>query len=122
MKTHGPLTQATFLNRMALAGRVAALVRNAPTEERKETIREAAERLVDEKGMGAQYKVLGVVGGKTAGSGACSGSGGQGGEVAVWPFVEEVPVKDGVKEKGEESERKGRAGKAKAKELDTVRI
>src|SRR5688572_7509342 len=90
VKTHGPLTQAVFLNRMAIEGRVAALVRSATTEERKQTIREAAERLVDEKGMGGQYKVLGVVGGKAGAGGFVGGSGGgQGGEMAAWPFVEE---------------------------------
>ncbi|KAH6913130.1 S-adenosyl-L-methionine-dependent methyltransferase [Coprinopsis sp. MPI-PUGE-AT-0042] len=126
VKTHGPLTQATFLNRMALAGRVAALVRNAPAEERKNTIREAAERLVDEQGMGGQYKVLGVVGGKAAGGGSgLGGSGGRGGEVAVWPFVEEVPVGEGVKETVKQDVKEDSVSKGKtesAKELETVRI
>lgn len=82
VNTHGPVSQGTFLNRMAIGGRVASLVQNAPTDERQKAIKEAAERLVDENGMGGQYKVLGVVGGGSAGG---NGSG----ELVVWPFINE---------------------------------
>jgi hypothetical protein len=68
--------------------------------------------------MGGQYKVLGVVGGKSP----SSGQGGEGGEVAVWPFVEEVAVDEGVKEKGSEVKEESKGNAGKAKELETVRI
>jgi NADH dehydrogenase [ubiquinone] 1 alpha subcomplex assembly factor 7 len=60
VSTHGPLPQATFLDRMGLAVRVDALEGNAKTEERKIVIRQAAQRLVDLTGMGREYQVLGL--------------------------------------------------------------
>ncbi|KAG5337281.1 hypothetical protein C0989_009927 [Termitomyces sp. Mn162] len=56
---HGPLTQADFLNRMGMPVRVMGLVRQAKDEERRSTILDAAERLVDPAGMGKEYKVFG---------------------------------------------------------------
>ncbi len=59
-QTHGPITQADFLNRMGLPLRVAALIRNAQKEERKKAIERATARLVDPLGMGREYRVLGI--------------------------------------------------------------
>ncbi|KIL64283.1 hypothetical protein M378DRAFT_126966 [Amanita muscaria Koide BX008] len=70
--THGPLSQADFLERMGLTLRVAALARAAPSEERRGTIRDAARRLVDRTGMGSQYQVLGIT---------------NAAEQVTWPFV-----------------------------------
>lgn len=74
---HGPLTQHAFLTRMGLDMRVAALKRAAESEERKDAIQSAAQRLVDMTGMGGEYKVLGVTGGGQREGGA---------EEQVWPF------------------------------------
>ncbi|KAK7006139.1 protein arginine methyltransferase NDUFAF7 [Favolaschia claudopus] len=70
--THGPLTQADFLERMGLSMRIEALTRDK-AERDAQHIRMAAQRLVDLKGMGGEYQVLGV--------------GGQPREGVVWPFV-----------------------------------
>ncbi|KAK0205044.1 S-adenosyl-L-methionine-dependent methyltransferase [Desarmillaria ectypa] len=58
--TYGPLPQSQFLVSMGLEARVNMLIRSAKTEERAEDIRKAAQRLVDETGMGKEYKVLGI--------------------------------------------------------------
>ncbi|KAF7985697.1 hypothetical protein HWV62_2268 [Athelia sp. TMB] len=80
---HGPLPQAAFLARMGLRARLEALVRAAPTPARARDIAAAAARLVDARGMGAEYQVLGVT------------VGGEGEE--VWPFVQlEEEVDAGV--------------------------
>lgn len=50
---------------MGLEARVNALLRAATSEARQEQIASAAKRLVDPLGMGAQYKVLGVVSART---------------------------------------------------------
>jgi NADH dehydrogenase [ubiquinone] 1 alpha subcomplex assembly factor 7 len=47
---------------MALSQRVAALLRSASSPERAQAIEDAAARLIDPNGMGAEYKILGVVG------------------------------------------------------------
>lgn len=75
---HGPLPQATFLQRMGLDVRVEALKRAARDEERKSEIGSGAKRLVDMTGMGSQYQVMGL-------------SGNQGHGLSVqekWPFAE----------------------------------
>lgn len=60
--THGPLQQSTFLLRMGLAQRLAALMKQAPNEKRRLEIEGAGRRLVDHagQGMGATYRILGV--------------------------------------------------------------
>ncbi|GAA5900692.1 hypothetical protein JCM6882_000941 [Rhodosporidiobolus microsporus] len=60
--THGPLPQSRFLTSLGLQPRLASLLRNAPSEERRKEIESAARRLVDEgvEGMGGQYRVMGV--------------------------------------------------------------
>ncbi|GAA6019158.1 hypothetical protein JCM10207_006565 [Rhodosporidiobolus poonsookiae] len=60
VSTHGPLTQTRFLTSLGLQPRLAALLRAAPTEERRKEIESAARRLVDMGGMGGQYRVMGV--------------------------------------------------------------
>ncbi|KAF8623719.1 hypothetical protein AX17_007416 [Amanita inopinata Kibby_2008] len=76
---HGPLSQAKFLERMGLPLRVAALMRSAPSDERRKTIRDAADRLVDHAGMGSQYQVLGITSRIPLGK-----------EQVVWPFVNDT--------------------------------
>ncbi|KAG6865980.1 hypothetical protein C0991_009982 [Blastosporella zonata] len=56
---HGPITQSEFLQKMGMSVRVMALARQAKDEERRATIINAAERLVDPAGMGKEYKVYG---------------------------------------------------------------
>ncbi|GAA6029596.1 hypothetical protein JCM8097_000955 [Rhodosporidiobolus ruineniae] len=58
--THGPLPQSRFLTSLGLQPRLASLLRNAKTDERRKEIESAAKRLVDETGMGGQYRVMGV--------------------------------------------------------------
>jgi NADH dehydrogenase [ubiquinone] 1 alpha subcomplex assembly factor 7 len=98
VRTHGPIAQGAFLERMGLGVRVDALVRAARAGktaapattstamihhkaeggvDRGEVLRAAAERLVERLGMGTEYRVMGI----TAG-------GGKGGEGETWPFVE----------------------------------
>ncbi|KAG7451355.1 DUF185-domain-containing protein [Guyanagaster necrorhizus] len=72
--TYGPLPQSQFLVSMGLEARVNMLIRSAKTEERAEDIRKAAQRLVDEAGMGKEYKVLGISNSPS--------------EHGVWPFVQ----------------------------------
>ncbi|GAA5918546.1 hypothetical protein JCM1841_003294 [Sporobolomyces salmonicolor] len=57
---HGPLSQSRFLTSLGLMPRLASLMRGAPSEERRRDMEGAAKRLVDEGGMGGQYKVLGI--------------------------------------------------------------
>ncbi|KAK0480196.1 S-adenosyl-L-methionine-dependent methyltransferase [Armillaria novae-zelandiae] len=71
--TYGPLPQSQFLVSMGLEARVNMLIRSAKTEERAEDIGKAAQRLVDEAGMGKEYKVLGISSSRS--------------EHGVWPFV-----------------------------------
>ncbi|KAI0322135.1 S-adenosyl-L-methionine-dependent methyltransferase [Amylostereum chailletii] len=87
---HGPLDQHTFLKRMGLDTRVKGLTEAAKDPVRKETIRNAAERLVDLTGMGKQYQVLGL----TSTGAAAAGSLGLG----VWPFYDFEQVKAGSEE------------------------
>ncbi|GAA6001285.1 class I SAM-dependent methyltransferase [Rhodotorula paludigena] len=58
--THGPLIQLRFLTSLGLQPRLAALLRGAPSEERRKEIESAARRLVDKGGMGEQYRFLGI--------------------------------------------------------------
>lgn len=58
----GPIPQADFLTGMGLEQRVEVLARAAQSEERADSIRQAARRLVDRSSMGEQYKMLGLVG------------------------------------------------------------
>jgi NADH dehydrogenase [ubiquinone] 1 alpha subcomplex assembly factor 7 len=59
------LTQTAFLLGMGLRERFQQLMRHPKmTEEQKANVRSAAERLVDLKGMGGEYKVLGFVAGE----------------------------------------------------------
>ncbi|BGO90588.1 hypothetical protein NBRC10512_002644 [Rhodotorula toruloides] len=60
-ETPGPLSQRTFLSALGLEPRLASLLRNATSEERRNEIASAAKRLVDKAGMGEQYKFLAVV-------------------------------------------------------------
>ena len=60
-ETPGPISQSRFLTSLGLQPRLAALLRSAPTPERRTEIESAAKRLVDQTGMGAQYKIMGVV-------------------------------------------------------------
>jgi NADH dehydrogenase [ubiquinone] 1 alpha subcomplex assembly factor 7 len=64
----GPITQRNFLLGLGLDARVNTLLRAATSEARQEQIASAAKRLVDPLGMGTQYKVLGVIGTKSADS------------------------------------------------------
>lgn len=78
---HGPIPQATFLERMGLQLRVDTLKKAATDEKRREDIERSAKRLVDRTGMGIQYQVLGVTGTKHIE-----------GELTPeqrWPFVQE---------------------------------
>ncbi|GAA5839478.1 hypothetical protein JCM11251_002736 [Rhodosporidiobolus azoricus] len=69
--THGPIPQSRFLTSLGLQPRLASLLRNAPTEERRKEIESAAKRLVDVgvEGMGGQYRVMGVTPKKGKGQG-----------------------------------------------------
>ena len=58
--THGPISQAAFLERMGLRVRLSRLLQDAKTEERRSAIQGAANRLVDQTGMGIQYQVMGI--------------------------------------------------------------
>lgn len=60
-ETPGPISQSRFLTSLGLQPRLAALLRSAPTPERRTEIESAAKRLVDPTGMGAQYKIMAVV-------------------------------------------------------------
>ncbi|GAA5992727.1 hypothetical protein JCM10908_006900 [Rhodotorula pacifica] len=60
-ETPGPISQARFLTALGLQPRLAALLRSAPSEERRKEIESSARRLVDKTGMGEQYKIMGVV-------------------------------------------------------------
>jgi len=84
--THGPISQSSFLERMGLQLRVAALVRNAQTEERGAAIQDAAQRLVDRTGMGKEYQVMGITSKPVEGA-----------PQDTWPFVEEELPEDQVK-------------------------
>lgn len=55
------LSQGEFLLSMGLQERVKKLVKTAEDAERKTLIEGGASRLVDPKGMGGQYKVMGIV-------------------------------------------------------------
>ncbi|GAA5864321.1 hypothetical protein JCM1840_006742 [Sporobolomyces johnsonii] len=66
---HGPVPQSRFLTSLGLMPRLAALMRAAPSDERRRDIEGAAKRLVDEAGMGGQYKVLGVTPKRNEGAG-----------------------------------------------------
>ena len=54
------MSQADFLQWMGLPLRVAALTAAAPSDQRREAIKDGAQRLVDRSGMGTQYQVLGI--------------------------------------------------------------
>lgn len=58
--THGPISQADFLERMGLQLRVKGLIDAAKSEERKKVIQDAANRLVDRTGMGKEYQFMGI--------------------------------------------------------------
>jgi SAM-dependent MidA family methyltransferase len=60
-RTHGPVTQATFLRRLGLDARTAALTRGASADAAAE-VRAAATRLTESgtTGMGTLFKVLGI--------------------------------------------------------------
>ncbi|KAH8925512.1 DUF185-domain-containing protein [Atractiella rhizophila] len=59
--SHGPLTQAQFLNSLGLPLRLARLANDPRNSARRDDIVSAAQRLVDEAGMGNQYKVMAVL-------------------------------------------------------------
>ena len=74
--THGPISQADFLNRMGVGVRVKTLKSQA-SPERADEIEKAAKRLTDLTGMGKQYQVLGF-----------TSDGNPGEDAGPWPFVE----------------------------------
>ncbi|EGN98843.1 hypothetical protein SERLA73DRAFT_55110, partial [Serpula lacrymans var. lacrymans S7.3] len=76
--THGPIPQSTFLARLGMQLRIDALVRAAKSPERRETIEQAAKRLIDPLGMGSQYQFLGITN-KMEGEKSNEG---------VWPFID----------------------------------
>lgn len=85
IRTHGPVSQASFLNNMGLLARVEALASSTDME-RNKRIKGGAERLTSLTGMGKEYAVMGVT---------CDGDalGEGGGEIVdrdVWPFVDEI--------------------------------
>ena len=80
VQMHGPITQATFLDRMGLGLRVASLARVAPSPDRRRAIEDAVQRLVDPLGMGREYRVLGIT--STSASSARRET-----HASVWPFV-----------------------------------
>jgi NADH dehydrogenase [ubiquinone] 1 alpha subcomplex assembly factor 7 len=75
---HGTLDQSSFLLRMGIAQRLAALSDKAQSEERRSEIGRAGKRLVDRagQGMGRVYRVLGITGGR---------------KTDVWPFIASLP-------------------------------
>ncbi|KAI0749705.1 S-adenosyl-L-methionine-dependent methyltransferase [Daedaleopsis nitida] len=73
----GPVSQATFLQRMGLQARVSALKAAATDEERRKQIEQAANRLVDPTGMGSQYQFMALTGKRTQ----------ELKEEELWPFV-----------------------------------
>jgi len=78
---HGPLSQRSFLLNMGISARVDALQRAAVSSERADALGKAVARLVDAAGMGREYKVMGVTGGRDA--------------EEVWPFIAgEVVARD----------------------------
>lgn len=76
--SHGPIPQADFLQRMGLEARVNALKISAKDDERKKQIENAANRLVDRTGMGAQYQVMALTGKRAA----------EPADEEKWPFVD----------------------------------
>lgn len=62
VEIHGPIPQATFLDRMGVGMRVEALKKATKDESRKASIQSAAQRLLDKSGMGGQYQFMGVTG------------------------------------------------------------
>jgi len=82
--THGPISQAAFLQNMNMEARVARLIFKAKKDKKKKSeTAAAARRLVDPNGMGQQYRVLAVTG-----TGARKAEEGEEGE--VWPFVPRI--------------------------------
>jgi len=67
---------------MGLRVRLSRLLQDAKTEERRSVIQSAANRLVDQTGMGVQYQVMGI-----------TSPGGNEPAQEVWPFVQakEIP-------------------------------
>ncbi len=60
---HGPVTQAAWLKGMRVEARAEALAAAAPTQEKKQEILQAWQRLVDvgPNGMGGLYKVMAIM-------------------------------------------------------------
>ncbi|KAJ7081808.1 S-adenosyl-L-methionine-dependent methyltransferase [Mycena belliarum] len=73
VSTHGPISQAAFLEGMGLQLRIDSAVAKAASEENKAAIREMGRRLVDPAGMGTEYMVLGLSG--------------QANKDGAWPFT-----------------------------------
>jgi hypothetical protein len=74
---------------MGIGARVDALQRAAVSSERADELGKATARLVDAAGMGREYKVMGVTGGRDA--------------EEVWPFIAgEVVARDAPTVKGVE--------------------
>ncbi|KAG9015939.1 hypothetical protein FRB90_004115 [Tulasnella sp. 427] len=57
---HGLLSQRDFLLKMGIEVRCNALMRNAPSDERRKDIEHSVKRLIDPIGMGTQYQVMAV--------------------------------------------------------------
>ncbi|KAJ7112003.1 DUF185-domain-containing protein [Mycena epipterygia] len=60
--TRGPIPQSAFLHGMGLEPYIEAAVAGTKSSQRKAAIREAGRRLVDPRGMGREYMVLGIGG------------------------------------------------------------
>ncbi|KAF4614132.1 hypothetical protein D9613_007842 [Agrocybe pediades] len=77
----GPTSQGSFLAKMGLGVRLRTLLQAAATEERQQAIHSAAMRLIDPKGMGGQYQVLGITGERSKDPNAPP--------LEIWPFIQE---------------------------------
>ncbi|KII85108.1 hypothetical protein PLICRDRAFT_116521 [Plicaturopsis crispa FD-325 SS-3] len=88
VSAHGPILQASFLDRMGMRHRVDALKRSAHSEERKKDIEKAAQRLTDLTGMGKQYQVMGITSDGIAKGGLDDGDGAEREKHEVWPFMD----------------------------------
>ncbi|KIY71178.1 DUF185-domain-containing protein [Cylindrobasidium torrendii FP15055 ss-10] len=68
---HGPMPQGHFLGLMGIGARMKKLLEAAPSDERRQAIVDAGNRIMDPAAMGKEYQVMGITAGKTQ---------------EVWPF------------------------------------
>lgn len=73
---------------MGLRARADALMRAALTPERRDAIEKATQRIADPAGMGREYRVLGVLGGRPE-KHERDGVNADGEKVLPWPFIEQ---------------------------------